>query len=157
MLIISIAAGLPDEDLVTERLLRNPPDMAAVFRRYYDDGIASRFSSLMRDHLVLAAQLVKAAKASNSQAAAEAEKKWYANADELAAFLNSINPNWPKSVLMNMLHEHLRMTKDEAVFRLSKKYKSDIAAYDQIEKQALEMADVFTEGIVKQFPNIFNK
>jgi hypothetical protein len=157
MLIISIAAGLPDEDLVTERLLRNPPDMAAVFRRYYGDRIASRFSRLMRDHLVLAAQLVKAAKAGNSQAAAEEEKKWYANADEIAAFLSSINPNWPKSVLMNMLHEHLRMTKDEAVFRLTKKYKSDIAVYDQIEKQALEMADAFTEGIVKQFPNIFNK
>jgi hypothetical protein len=157
MLIISIAAGLPDEELATERLLRNPPDMAAVFRRYYGDRIASRFSSLMKDHLVLAAQLVKDAKAGNSQAAEEAEKKWYANADEIAAFLSSINPNWPKSVLMNMLHEHLRMTKDEAVLRLTKKYNFDIAVYDQIEKQALEMADAFTEGIVKQFPNIFNK
>jgi hypothetical protein len=157
MLIISIAEGLPDEKLVTERLLRNASDMAAVFRRYYGDEIATKFSSLMREHLVLAAQLVKAAKAGNSRAAAEAEKKWYANADEIAAFLNSINPNWPKSVLMNMLHEHLRMTKDEAVFRISKKYNSDIAAFDQIENQALEMADAFTDGIVKQFPNFFNK
>ncbi|WP_246132175.1 LysM peptidoglycan-binding domain-containing protein [Paenibacillus hemerocallicola] len=155
MLIISIAAGLPDEELVTERLLRNPPDMAEVFRRYYGDAVASKFSSLFRDHLVLAAQLVKEAKAGNSQAAAETERKWYANADEIAGFLNSINPNWPKSVLSNMLHEHLRMTKDEAVYRLSKTYKSDIDTYDQIEKQALEMADAFTDGIVKQFPNIF--
>jgi hypothetical protein len=157
MLIISIAAGLPDEELVTERLLRNPPDMAAVFRRYYGDRIASRFSSLMKDHLVLAAQLVKDAKAGNSQAAEEAEKKWYANADEIAAFLSTINSNWPKSVLMNMLHEHLSMTKDEAVLRLSKKYNSDITVYDQIEKQALEMADAFTDGIIKQFFNNFNK
>jgi hypothetical protein len=49
------------------------------------------------------------------------------------------------------------MAKNEAVLRLSKKYNSDIAAYDQIEKQALEMADVFTDGIIKQFPNSFNK
>lgn len=83
------------------------------------------------------------------------EKKWYANADEIASFLNSINPNWPKSVLLNMLHEHLRMTKNEAVFRLSQKYQSDIDEYDKIEKQALEMADAFTDGIVKQFPNAF--
>ncbi|WP_220038275.1 hypothetical protein, partial [Pseudomonas syringae] len=34
MLIISIAEGLSDEVLVTERLLRNPVDMAAVFRHY---------------------------------------------------------------------------------------------------------------------------
>lgn len=155
MLIISIAASLPDEAFVTERLLRNAPDMAAVFRRYYGDEIAARFNSLMREHLVLAAQLVKAAKAGDSQAAADAEKKWYANADELAAFLSSINPYWPKSVLTNMLHEHLRMTKEEAVFRLNGNYKADIEAYDQIEKQALEMADAFTNGVVKQFPNAF--
>jgi hypothetical protein len=48
------------------------------------------------------------------------------------------------------------MTKDEAVFRLSKKYKSDIEAFDQIEKQALEMADAFTAGIVAQFPQCFS-
>jgi hypothetical protein len=121
----------------------------------YGEEIATRLSSLFREHLVLAAQLIKAAKKGNKQEAAETEKKWYANANEIAAFLNSINPNWPKSALTSMLHEHLRMTKDEAVFRLSKKYKSDIEEYDRIEKQALEMADAFTEGIVKQFPNVF--
>lgn len=155
MLIISIAANLPDEAFVTERLLRNAPDMAAVFRRYYGDEIAARFNNLMRDHLVFAAQLVKAAKAGDSQATADAEKRWYANADELAAFLSSINPYWPKQVLTNMLHEHLRMTKEEAVFRLNGNYKADIEAYDQVEKQALEMADAFTNGIVMQFPNAF--
>ncbi|RKN85616.1 hypothetical protein [Paenibacillus ginsengarvi] len=99
MLIISIAEELRDEEFVTNRLLRNPSDMAAVFKRYYGDKIATQFNSLMREHLVLAAQLVKAAKAGNSQAAAEIEKKWYANADELAAFLSSINPYWSKSAL----------------------------------------------------------
>ncbi|WP_240420823.1 acetylglutamate kinase [Paenibacillus periandrae] len=130
--------------------------MAKVFKHYYGEEVATRFSSLFREHLVLAAQLVKAAKKGNKQEAEETEKKWYANANEIAAFLNSINPNWPKSALTSMLHEHLRMTKDQAVFRLSKKYKSDIEEYDRIEKQALEMADTFTEGIVKQFPNVFN-
>ncbi|WP_198022958.1 LysM peptidoglycan-binding domain-containing protein, partial [Paenibacillus zanthoxyli] len=146
MLIISIAAGLPDEALVTERLLRNAPDMAAVLRRYYGDEVAARFSALMKDHLVLAAQLVKAAKAGDKKAVSETEKKWYANADEIAAYLSSINPNWPKRVLMKILHEHLRQLKDEAVFRLSGNYKSDIEIYDQIEKHELEMADAFTAG-----------
>ncbi|MDT3427962.1 hypothetical protein J2Z22_003538 [Paenibacillus forsythiae] len=131
MVIISIAASLPDEALVTERLLRNAPDMAAVIRRYYGEKNASRFSALMKEHFVLAAQLVKAAKAGNNKAASEVEKKWYANADEIVAFLSSINPNWPKPVLRKMLHEHLRLLKDEAVFRLSGNYKSDIEIYDQ--------------------------
>jgi len=151
MLIISIAENLPDEERVTERLLRNPSDMAAVFQRFYGERIAARFRDLFRKHLTLAAQLVKAAKAGNESEAAELEKQWFANADELAAFLSGINPYWPRSVLRRMLDEHLRMTKDEAVFRLQRDFASDIAMYDQIERIALEMADAFTDGIVRQF------
>lgn len=155
MTIISIAANLPDENLVTMRLLRNPADMAAALKPFYSERNASKFCSLMRDHLVIAAQLVKAAKAGDTKAAEDAERRWYANADEIAFFLNSINPNWPTEVLMAMLHVHLALTKNEAVARLANDYPTDIAVYDQIEKQALAMADVLTNGIVKQFPDIF--
>lgn len=62
----------------------------------------------MRDHLTIAAQLVKAAKAGDSQAAADAEKRW-ANADEIATFLNHINPNWSKEDLTSMLYEHISL------------------------------------------------
>jgi hypothetical protein len=93
MLIISIAHSLPDEALVTKRLLRNPSDMAAVIKHFYGNERASKFSSLMTDHLAIAAQLVKAAKAGDQAATADAEKRWYANADEIADFLSSINPN----------------------------------------------------------------
>lgn len=155
MLIISIAEDLADEEFVTARLLRNPSDMAAVFKTFYGEKVASQFESLFRQHLVLAAQLVKAAKAGDEKAAAELEKKWYMNADQIAAFMSSINPNWSKEALTKMLHEHLRMTKDEAVYRLTKQYEEDIEIYDQIEKQALEMADAFAKGIQMQFPNAF--
>jgi len=155
MLIISIAEELGDEQAVTERLLRNAPDMAEVFRRYYGDEIASQFNKLFTEHLVVASELVKAAKAGDQKAAADAEARWYANADELATFLNRINPYWPKSVVLPMLQEHLKMTKEQAVQRLNKNYKADIEIYDQIEKQALEMADAFTTGLMRQFPGSF--
>ena len=54
-----------------------------------------------------------------------------------------------------MLHEHLALTKSEAVDMLTKNYAKGISVFDAIEKQALEMADFMTEGIIKQFPNKF--
>lgn len=155
MTIISIAADLPDLDFVINRLLRNPSDFEAVIKPFYGSEKAAKFGNLFKDHLVIAAQLVKAAKAGDNKTATEAEKKWYINADEIAAFLNSINPYWSKEALMTMLHEHLALTKAEAVARLNKDYATDIALYDKIEKQALAMADAMAEGIVKQFPSKF--
>jgi hypothetical protein len=153
--ILSIAFDLPDVDLVTNRLLRNPKDFESALKPLYGDKIASRFADLFRSHLVIAAQLVKAAKAGDNKAAADAEKSWYANADEIAAFLGSINPYWSEEDWKTMLHEHLALTKSEAVDILTKNYEEGISIFDKIEKQALEMADVMTYGIVKQFPNKF--
>ncbi|MCR8939868.1 LysM domain-containing protein [Brevibacillus laterosporus] len=155
MVIISIAANLPDQELVTKRLLRNATDMANALKPFYGEENAATFERLIRDHLVIADQLVKAAKAGDSKAAANAEKRWYKNADEIASFLNSINPYWSEEDIRKMFYEHLALTKAEAVYRLNNNFALDIATFDKIEQQALEMADAFTDGIVKQFPNLF--
>lgn len=155
MTIISIAEGLPDEEVVTKRLLRNATDMAAAFRPIYGDAIATKLGDLLTEHLMLAYQLVKAAKAGDSATAAKVEKQWYRNANDIAAFLASINPYWSKAQWETMLHDHLKLTKQQAVLRLSKDYVADVAIYDQIERQALEMADMMTAGIIKQFPAMF--
>lgn len=108
MTIVSILAGLPDINLVTERLLRNPIDFEKALKPFYGDKIASRFRDLFKSHLVIAAELVKAAKTGNNQAVANAEKRWYANADEIANFLGRINPYWSQQDWQTMLHEHFR-------------------------------------------------
>ncbi len=155
MVIISIVFDLPDADLVTNRLLQNPTDFENVLKIYYGSTGAARFAELLKSHLVIAAQLVKAAKAGDNKAAADAEKRWYANADEIAAYLGSINPYWSQADWRTMLYEHLALTKAEAVDMLGKNYSASIATYDKIEKQALAMADMMAAGIIRQFPDAF--
>lgn len=151
----SIVFDLPSVDVVVNRLLRNPVDFGQALRPFYGENIASNFSNLLRDHLVIAADLVKAAKAGDNKATAAAEKKWYANADQIAVLLGNINPYWSQEVWRNMLHEHLALVKAEAVSLLMKNYETNVSLYDQIERQAFEMADTMTRGIIKQFPNMF--
>jgi hypothetical protein len=155
MFIMSVADNTTDKAVVTDRLLKNYDDMADAMKPYYGNDTGTKFGDLIEKHLLIAAALVQAAKAGNSTAAADAENKWYENADEIAAFENSINPNWNKTALMAMWHDHLSLTKAEAVARLTKNYTADVEAFDQIEAQANMMADSMTEGIVKQFPDMF--
>lgn len=77
--IISIAFGLADLTLVIRRLLRNPVGFGHAFDIYYGYNIASQFSSLLREHLVLAAQIVEASKTGDMRTAAEADKRLYLN------------------------------------------------------------------------------
>jgi hypothetical protein len=149
--IISLAFNLPDVAFVTARLLRNATDMGNLLKPYYGNKIAAKFSNLIREHLVIAAELVKAAKAGDQKAAAAAEKRWYVNGEEIAEFLSTINPYISKNEFKEMFFEHLALTKSEAVFILQKNYKSSIAVFDKIEAEALQMADTITVGIVKQF------
>jgi hypothetical protein len=150
--IISIVEGLQDVDVVTARLLRNPKDFARMLEPFYGQRTASMFADLFTSHLVIAAELVTAAKAGESQAAADAERRWYVNADQIAEFLGTINPHWSQAEWRSMLHEHLALTKSEAVDVITKDFAAGVEVYDKIERQALAMADVMTQGIVRQFP-----
>lgn len=152
--IMSIVFGLPIADAVVARLLRNPVDFERALKPFYGDRIAAKFRDLLTEHLVIAADLVKAAKAGDNKAAAEAERKWYANADAIAVFLGNINPYWSQEQWRRMLHRHLALVKAEAVNMLTGQYEASIAAYDQNEIHTLGMADIMAEGIIKQF-NIY--
>lgn len=156
MFIVSTAFGLPDIEFVTNRLLQNPKDFEAAFVPFYGKETAANFEKLFTEHITIAGELVNAAKAGDTAAAANAEKRWYENADQISMFLADINPHWSEKDWKKMFYSHLAMTKDEAVNILSKNYKNSIVLFDNIEKEALEMADMMTQGIVMQFPQYFS-
>lgn len=149
--IISTAADLGDLQFVTKRLLRNPSDFAEVLKKYYGEEKANKFASLLTEHLTIAAKLVNAAKAGDTDAVNDERKKWYANADQIADFMAGINPHWSQRKWQLMLYDHLKITEDEAVLRLTNQFAKDVALYDTIEDQALMMADDMANGIYKQF------
>lgn len=156
LFLVSTTFGLPDVEFVTTRLLRNPKDFEAALKPFYGDKSAAKFAELFTNHLTIAAELVNAAKAGDNTAAAAAEKRWYANADEIAAFLENINPYWTAQGWRKMLYDHLAMTKTEAVDLLTQKYEDSIRIFEMIEQEALAMADLMTQGLIRQFPQNFH-
>lgn len=151
LFIISTLAELPDLDVTTKRLLRNPADFANVLEIFYGRQKADTFRSLLEEHLKIGASIVNNAKMQNAEAVEQDSKLWYSNADRIAAFLAGINPFWLEEEWKSLLYDHLRMTTDEVMARLSGDYLKDSSIFDMIEEQALTMADVMAEGMIKQF------
>jgi hypothetical protein len=148
MVIMSIALNLPDLEANTTRLLRNAPDFEKLLCRFYGAENAAEFTPLLTNHLTIAAELVTETKANNMSGAADAEKKWYANANNIVCFLSRINPCWSVKQMRKMWYEHLALTKKEAVAILNKDYTKSIEIFNQIEREALMMADNFSQGII---------
>jgi hypothetical protein len=155
--IISLTSDTPDTEATVGRLLKNQADIGDAIKPFYGEAAGQELTRLLRDHILIAADLIAAAKAGNEAALGEAQSRWVANADEIAGFLADANPrSWNVDEMKAMLHEHLRLTTNEAVARLQGDWAGDVSAYDAIHIQALEMADMLSTGIVEQFPRRFH-
>jgi hypothetical protein len=147
---------LPDTGDTIQRLLANQTAIGDAFRPFYGDAAGDELTRLLRIHINTAAELILAAKAGDADAVADASARWYANADEIAAFLNGLNPrNWPLEAVDGLLEAHLDLTLEEAVARLQGRYQDDIDAYDRVHAQILTLADALSAGIIAQFPQKF--
>jgi hypothetical protein len=155
--VISLITDAPDTEATVGRLLANQADIGDAIKPFYGDTAGQELTRLLRDHILIAADLIAAAKAGNQTAVADAQSRWTANADEIAGFLASANPrSWDLEEMKAMLHEHLRLTTNEALARLRSDWAADVAAYDEIHRQALGMADMLSTGILKEFPSRFH-
>lgn len=156
--IVSAAANLPDKDATAQRLLQNQADIGKAVSAFYGDAAGDKLTALLKDHILGAAALIEVAKSGDQAKISDASAKWYANADEIAAFLNGANPkNWPLEDMKAGMKMHLDLTLAEATARLQGKYTDDIADYDKIHDHILGLADLLSTGIIKQFPNRFSK
>ena len=154
--IVSIANDLPDTQTTVDRLLQNQVDIGNAIKPFYGEDAGNQLTALLTDHITIAAEILVAAKSGDTTALNDASTRWYANADAIAAFLNSLNPEfWPLDEMTTMMHTHLDLTLQEAVTYLNGDFAGSVAAYEQVHLEILDMADMLSEGIIRQFPQKF--
>jgi hypothetical protein len=153
--IIAAAANDASAPTASARLLRNQEDIGNAIAPYYGAAAGAKLTNLLKQHILIAVDLVAAAKAGDKAKVADADRRWHANANDLATFLSGANPNWPKATVLAMLNRNLALTTQEATARLQGRWVDDAAAFDNIFSQILMMADALSGGIVKQFPARF--
>lgn len=153
--ILCLVDDLPGTDPAVRRLLQNQDDIGDAIKLYYGEDAGKALTDLLYSHILIAVELVKVAKEGNTIALDEVNNRWNANSDEIAEFLCKANPTWKLAEMKAMMTDHLKLTAEEVIQRIKKKYDADIIAFDRVHDEILEMSDMISDGIIKQFPEKF--
>lgn len=142
-------------DAAAIRLLRNQEHLGNAIVPYYGQEAGNGLTSLLKQHILIAVNLIEAARSGDNSKFKKEDEKWTNNAQEIAMFLSSANPNWPQKDVFDLLSLHLNLTKGEVVARLNKKWADDVQAFDDIFTEIMTVSDTLSEGIIQQFPDRF--
>lgn len=158
LFIVSAVAGSADKDATTQRLLQNQADIGNAVAAFYGQEAGNKLTALLKEHILIAANIVAAAKAGDNAKVTSENKKWHDNATDIAKFLHGANPkHWPEATLQTALFAHLDQTLNEATNQLKGNYAASIKDYDQAMSHMLMVADTLSSGIEAQFPAKFSK
>jgi hypothetical protein len=154
--IISLTTNSPDTEATVGRLLQNQTDIGNAVKPFYGKKAGNELTKQLRSHILIAAEVIAAAKAGDSARLADAQARWARNGDDIAALLASVNPRyWKLGAMKAELRMHLKLTTAEAVARLQGDWNADVAAYEKIHTHMLHLSDALSDGLIKQFPRRF--
>jgi hypothetical protein len=155
--IVAALGDQPGAQASAARLLRNQEDIGNAVAKFYGDAAGKQLTTLLKEHITIAVDVVKAAKAGDKAGLQKADSRWQQNGDQIAGFLSKANPHWPRATLAEMMKMHLSTTTNEVVARLNKDWEGDVRAYDAVYEHILKMSDALSDGIVRQFPEKFGR
>ena len=90
--VISLTTGAPDTNATVARLLRNQVDIGNAIVPFYGNAAGKQLTRLLREHILVAADVIAAARAKDARKLAGEQAAWQRNADEIAVFLNGGEP-----------------------------------------------------------------
>lgn len=154
--ILGILDETADANDALNRLLQNQVDIGNAVKPYYGDAGGQTLTDLLTEHIVIAGDILVAARDGNTNNFNTALEAWYQNGDEISVFLNTANPdNWELEPMKMHMKHHLDLTLEEAVAHLEGRHDDETQVYDDVFEQLMGMADMLSNGIIAQFPDQF--
>lgn len=149
--LVSYAANLGDVEILGNKLYNMPTEIGNVLEAFLGNTIARKIEGMIREQIVIGAQIMFEEKEDNIEAINENTTRLYRNVDQMAAYLAQINPYWDEQTWKNLLYDYYRTSLLEMVTVLAKKYQESVILYESMEDQALNIADYMVEGIIPYF------
>lgn len=137
--------------------VENAKAIANSMVAFYGESAGKRLFDLLAGHYGAVKEYMSAAYAMDTGAKDAATKKIVANAEEIAGFLSSANPNWPKATLLSLLSAHGAHHMQQIDAIKEKNYSSEAETWTVMKRHMYTIADALAAGIVKQFPGKFRR
>jgi hypothetical protein len=156
MVIVSFAGDLPDLAAEEQVLLHNQTQIGDAVKPYYGAAGAHRLTALLKTHIRGAVGVLAAAKSGDQAQLQTAESAWFANGRQVADFLHAANPRFlSRKAARRMMRIHLDQVIEQAVDELKGNYAAGARAFAPYIRHILDMADMISGGIIRQFPQRF--
>ena len=151
MFIVDLLANFPGIDNTTNRLLKNQEAIGNCMKTFFGDTAGDTLTSLLKDHITITIDLLKAIKAEDATRAVTLETDAVTNAENMATFFSTINPCYSRDELIEMLDTHLILVKYQFIARMSGDYNADVMYFDMGLHHILMISDCLFRGIIERF------
>lgn len=136
-------------------VVENAKAIAGAMVPYYGKEAGDRLFGLLAGHYGAVKEYMTAAYAQDAAGKEAGMKKLTTNAGDIAAFLSSANPNWPKATLTSLLMAHGAHHVAQIDAFAKKDFGSEARTWGMMKDHMNTIADALAAGIVKQFPGKF--
>jgi len=156
MVIVSFVGNLPNLSPEERVLLHNQVDIGNAVKPYYGRAAGNKLTKLLEEHILGAVKVLEAAKSGDESQLTQAEAAWSANGRQIADFLHAANPRFlPRPAARRMMKIHIDQVIEQAVDELKGNYAAGARAFGPYIRHILDMADMISGGIIRQFPARF--
>jgi hypothetical protein len=138
-----------------ENVVANARAIANAMGPLYGQAAADKLFGLLAGHYGAVKEYMNASYAGNKAGKDAAAQKLVANANEIAAFLSTANPNWPKQTLVSLLTAHGGHHMAQIDDFAAKDYAAEAQVWEAMKQHMYVIADALAAGIAKQFPKKF--
>lgn len=165
---ISMNAGLPGTPQVESRLLKTAAALGNFMVPYYGITAGNDLGDKLAAIAKIGTEVVDAVK--DERSLDKFDSIWEELIDDLAEFLNELNPTqWPEILIKEMFTNLVNTWSKAIVTRYNEDWNKNEEALNNLEKLVVSgianhvnkgfssIADIFSRGIIAQYPSLFVK
>ncbi len=145
----TVLGNLPEQRAIGNRLFRELPEhIYNEFSKYFNEEESRQVMNLMSSLILTNWRLITSYKNKDTMAVNLSIAEWYETANELAAFLATINKYYDKIQLRDLLYEYLRLKVSVMNAYLNGNHDLEMQIFDEIEDKVAQIANYMAMGII---------